>query len=311
MTQEIRGEDLSFGMDRSDYVLPPFARILWASLAAKEKWMPRVRRIAMAWISIERRAVLEKAKSCCIQTAEPGEFVDIANELADTGLLAIPLSVKGGAESADPSGSVAYSGASESPFHFVVGKPSNLFKFKEVWDKCDNLKIAKLLGYPDCCSIFFQQVSVRSRIEEVTWPMAWSSAPTKDGEKTIKLSDFPVVNNILWGWAGIRAVSHSPCSFQCKQSEEIGYALMEIGRDVGFSDEVDWLLEILSWPVEWSALHGINEIKTPILKVSRQTDSTAEKYVVQLKSTHYPNEGMYGNGYPYVLGNKESKKESG
>jgi SAM-dependent methyltransferase len=62
---------------------------------------------------------------------------------------------------------------------------------------------------------------------------------------------------------------------------------------------MDWMLEILSWPVEWTALHGIAEIKTPLMRVSTQTDATPDKYVVQRLSQAYPQEGALGAAFPF------------
>jgi hypothetical protein len=64
---------------------------------------------------------------------------------------------------------------------------------------------------------------------------------------------------------------------------------------------MDWLLEILSWPVEWSALHGIAEIKTPVLKVCTRTDATPSKYVVRRQGDAYPEEGAKGLTFAYRL----------
>jgi hypothetical protein len=61
------------------------------------------------------------------------------------------------------------------------------------------------------------------------------------------------------------------------------------------------MTEILSWPVEWSALHGIAEIKTPILKVSTYTDSTAKKHIVRFNGIRYPSEGIVGLRFPYKI----------
>jgi hypothetical protein len=76
---------------------------------------------------------------------------------------------------------------------------------------------------------------------------------------------------------------------------------MEVGRRAGFQQEMDWMHEILSWPVEWSALHGIAEIKTPVLKVSNNTDATAQKYVVQRPGQAYPAEGSHGLSFPFQV----------
>ncbi len=99
----------------------------------------------------------------------------------------------------------------------------------------------------------------------------------------------------------LRAVPHLPCCFDCQHGVELGKKLIEIGRKTGYEEEMNWLLEILSWPVEWSALHGIAEIKTPILKISAQTDAMALKYVVRREGNAYPLEGAQGVNFPYSV----------
>jgi MoaA/NifB/PqqE/SkfB family radical SAM enzyme len=62
---------------------------------------------------------------------------------------------------------------------------------------------------------------------------------------------------------------------------------------------MDWLSEMLSWPFEWSSLHGIAEIRTPILKIAATTDAAAHKHTVQCKGDSYPEEGAAGVVFPY------------
>ena len=100
----------------------------------------------------------------------------------------------------------------------------------------------------------------------------------------------------------IRAVPHLPCTFNCQQSAVIGLEFIRIGRASGYVQEMDWLTEVLNWPVEWSALHAIAEIRTPVLKVSTRTDATAHKYVVQIEGANYPAEGAKGLIFPYRSG---------
>jgi len=97
----------------------------------------------------------------------------------------------------------------------------------------------------------------------------------------------------------LRAVPHLPCSFHCIRSVELGKKFMQLGREAGYAEEMDRLVQILSWPVEWSALHGIAEIKTPILKVSTRTDATPTRYIVHSKGEAYPEEGARGLCFPY------------
>jgi hypothetical protein len=136
---------------------------------------------------------------------------------------------------------------------------------------------------------------------DTTWPMATMTMAPPEGTKSIEVTQVFSETNVLWRWLGIRAVPHLPCSFDCQHSIALGKKLMEMGRYAGYQDEMDWLLEILSWPVEWSALHGIAEIKTPILKISTRTDATGLKYVVRYKGDVYPSEGAQGLNFPYCL----------
>jgi SAM-dependent methyltransferase len=46
---------------------------------------------------------------------------------------------------------------------------------------------------------------------------------------------------------------------------------------------MDWLEEMLSWPIEWTALNGLLEITTPVGTISTVTDATAETYRVSYK----------------------------
>jgi hypothetical protein len=77
--------------------------------------------------------------------------------------------------------------------------------------------------------------------------------------------------------------------------------LIDIGRAAEYVDEMDWLPEILSWPIEWSALHRIAEIKTPVLKASARTDATPCRYTVRRQGDNYPLEGIRGLNFPYRL----------
>jgi hypothetical protein len=64
---------------------------------------------------------------------------------------------------------------------------------------------------------------------------------------------------------------------------------------------MDWLPEILSWPIEWSALHRIAEIKTPVLKAFTRTDATPCKDTVRRQGDSYPLEGIRGLNFPHRL----------
>jgi hypothetical protein len=181
----------------------------------------------------------------------------------------------------------------------VCGAITDVKDFKIAWDNADHETISSLLGYPVCCSDFFRKIWIEDGFMDTTWHMAQNTAGVKAVDQTIYDVEGPVQSNILWRWHGVRAVPHLPCSFACEATVASANRFIAIGKEEGYSDEMGWLLDILSWPVEWSGLHGIAEIKTPILKTSTDSDATAKKYVVRRKGDSYPHEGRRGLAFPY------------
>ena len=47
------------------------------------------------------------------------------------------------------------------------------------------------------------------------------------------------------------------------------------------------LYEILDWQLEWSALHGIAEIKNSLFKISTRTDATPSRTVLRLSKSFF------------------------
>jgi SAM-dependent methyltransferase len=285
-------------MERLDFKLPDFTRVAWVSDAARDAWMPRLNRIMAAWLEIEWRAITAGVRRCAIATASPEEFLTQATRWADLGLSAMPIEMMGVSSQAYSATPVATEPGKPFVFRFVLGTIDDVATFKRAWEAADDEIIGDLLGYPPCCREFFRRVWVDDAMVDTTWPMAVASSASLDGTTTIEV-DGPPQANILWRWMGARAVPHLPCRVDCAATVELADRLLAVGRDLGFGEEMDWLLEILSWPVEWSALHGIAEVKTPVLKVSTRTDATAGRYVVRREGSGFPAEGAHGLGPPF------------
>ena len=286
------------GMRRLAFSLPEFTRLAWVSDQAREVWEPRLARLGAAWQEIEWRAVLAGVRRCAVTVATPDEFVDRAPRWAEAGLAALPL------ERLQQSGQpYSVTSAAAGPgdaftFRLVIGSPADVAGFQRAWDDADQEAIGDLLGYPPCCREFFQRVWVDDAMMDTTWPMAVATVGAREPTSTIEL-DGPPQANILWRWMGPRAVPHLPCRFDCPATVALADDLVAVGRACGYGAEMDWLLTILGWPVEWSALHGIAEIKTPVLKVSTATDATAGRYVVRRRGTRRPPESLGGLGFPW------------
>ena len=290
----------AYGLNRLGFQLDDFTRLSWVSDNAQAVWHPRIRRIGQAWAEIEWRAVLEGLRRCSVTVTSPEGLPARAGQFARHGLNTLPVAIEGTSNQSYSNTAVKPVVGARWAYRIVVGKPGDVTAFQEAWEAADQEAIGSLLGYPPCCRRFFHELWVDHGMRDTTWPMALATgsngAASTDG--TLEVGGPPVAN-ILWRWMGVRAVSHLPCRFDCDATAKIGAANVELGRAAGYAEEMEWLLEMLGWPIQWSALHGIAEIKTPILKVSAATDATAGKYVVRRPGIGYPDTGAQGLGFPY------------
>jgi prolyl 4-hydroxylase len=275
----------SGGIDRLGFVLPDFTRYSWVGDQARRTWEPRMDRIRTAWPNIEWLSIVAKVRSCALVGLSPDVLSATAPQWSAHHLSAMGLPMS---PPEAPAGIVLA----------VVGSLEDVTRAREAWVAREDDALGLLLGYPECCRKFFRAVWVDQRSIDTTWAMAANTAESSDSVVTLE-SQQPGLVNILWRWLGVRAVPHLPCRFDCGESLEFGERLLRVAEGAGYREEVEWIREILSWPVEWSALHGIAEIKTPILKISTRTDATAGKYVVRWTGTNYPREGATGLRFPY------------
>jgi hypothetical protein len=287
-------------MEKLGFTLPEFTRLTWVNDRAREAWEPRLSRIRQAWMEIEWLAVAEGVRRCCITFASPQDFLVKGPQWADLGLNALPLELHSVSNYSYQNRTEALDPSKPFVFRFVLGKPADVVAFKAAYGVSDEEAIAAFLGYPTCCYEFYRRVWVDEGQVDTTWPMAVATAAPVNGDRLLRVSGPPEAN-ILWRWVGIRAVSHLPCRFDCPYTAAVGKKMLEVGRRNGYAEEMDWLQEILRWPVEWSCLHGIAEIKTPLLKVSTNTDATPWKYVVQRPGDSFPSEGPSGLNFPFQV----------
>lgn len=289
-----------------DFQMPEWMRVMWVSEKARRVWQPRVSRVAQLFHDLERHAVVDGLKPAALQAIQPHDLPRLTEWAARHGLVIMPVDMIANTEYATrvtkprPGDAVAY--------WAVIGKPDVAKELFEAVHAQANQLVGRLLGYPACCCDHF--ATYWGKQVDPTWLAAINTPeheyrktddPTQQGKtyaETVRLKS-PPETNLLLRWIGVRAVSHLPHSFACEESVEIGKQMIQVGRAHGYEREMDWLLEMLSWPVEWSALHGIAVIVTPVLKISANTDPTAWKYVVQREGTSYPEEGVMGLVFPF------------
>jgi hypothetical protein len=259
-----------------------------------------MRRIARAWRTIEVESAKRRIRPAAIAALEPEELNRCKRDWEGLGLRVHVV--------ASTRKAVGYSTAIQKPLpgdkvslRVAVGTTTSVRHLAESYERGDVVAVGAALGYPACCCGFFHTTYVRAKWHDTTWPMAIAGLESPTVRETAVDCTGPPQTNILWRWLGIRATPHLPCRNSCEASVDLAQRLIRLGRDLGFDDEMSDLLAVLSWPVEWSALHGIAEIRTPILKVATRTDATGEALRVRRFGTEYPVEGAFGTQFPYNL----------
>ena len=254
--------------------------------------------IRRAWLDLEWMSVEAGIRPCCITTVTPDEMLRLSPRWLEHDMTGHLIDI------------VAFSGytfanmdirpLAGQPFglRLVVGRVPDVKRLVRAVEAADHETIGMMLGYPPCCTEFFRQVWVEGAMIDTTWPMAANSKSTRPDATTIQVAG-PWEANILWRWWGVRPVPSLPCSCECAGTISFARALCTVARENGQGETVDWMREILSWPVKWSSLHGIAEITTPVCKVSTPTDPTGVRHTVERTGTSYPEEGAQGLGFPY------------
>jgi hypothetical protein len=247
--------EVAFSEDRLDFTLADFTRISWVGDRARRVWEPRLQRVSTAWSEIEWLSVKDGVRRCALSVVSPEALIEKGGVWARHGLSALPLEMQGVGNYGYSSTTVAPTVGQSFGFRVVIGTPSDVAGFKQAFEDADDAAMGAFLGFPSCCLGFFREVWVDQGMVDTTWPMAVRTTAPSNGEAILDV-DGPAEANILWRWMGLRMVPHLPCRFDCDETIAFGRRLVEVGRNAGYDEEMDWMAEVLSWPAEWSALHG-------------------------------------------------------
>lgn len=279
----------SFHMERFHFSLPFFYKVSWVSEEAREVWEDRLEILNKCWKNIEVIAIQEGLRACAIISAT--EKSKLQKAIAyDTSLVIEQLP--------ESKWNTLLSMATKTKKEkaFVVGNASNITEFIEAWRTHDSQIISDLLNV----SCWDKLINVLNKgYIDLTWPMTHLQGNLTDVLLTIERSYH---SNILY-WLNLTSAIYS-------FSDEIIQQMIQIGEKKGMKKEMMWLREIMQWSFQWSALHGIAEVKTPVVKISTATDATPIKYAVEFKGSSYPEEGAKGLCFPFNMPRKLKVSDS-
>jgi len=269
--------------------LPQLLRKAWVGVEARRRHDDTMRRAAEAWEIAEWRWA-DVARPCALVSLLPAEYTGRLQQFEAAGLAVAPLRVL----------NVAPDGSDDDvhSVEMVIGSRRNVRKFRAAWIDRNDDALGALLGYPACCRAFFDVVFVSRQLGDPGWLIARNTPAVEVSGTTLSVAG-DRETNILLRRMGIRAVPHFPCSFGCEPSRRLSRAMTETAASHGRAADIDRLHEILDWPAAWSALHGIAEIKTPVVKFVTHTDVTTETHAVKWLGQSMPDEAAMGLDFPY------------
>lgn len=269
-------------MRRLPFVLPPFLRVSWVSDIARATWAPRFNAIVSAWRVMEWRSVERSLRRCGVTTVAVEALETFARTCNTFGLRTRATSIAGRAT------------------EVIVARGRDLEAFERARELRDHDGVGLLLGYPACCRAAFVSRHAEGYEVDPTWPLYCGAQGA--GESSCAVAVDPMAGgsgNMLVRWLGVAATPYLPCLPSCPASAQDAERWAQFGEELGFGLELQWAREVLSWPAEWSALHGIAEVKLPVMKFMVRTEATATKYVVQWKGTATPKEAGQGTRFPF------------
>lgn len=252
-------------------MIPEFYRgPLWTGSEARAAWEPEVRKASALWTVLERASVEHGIRPSCLLSVRHDELPTLdrwANlarlEVALLGPIKLPGSYAAGN---------AVTG--EAGLRVAVYDPMRAGDWRDAFDRSDDSKIGELLGFPECCRSFFMET--------------WAKGARDTTIQMLEGGDAPAVSNIMLRWLGIRLVPHLPCAWTCEPSVRMANQMYDLAKKLGLHEQADAALRILAWPMEYSTLHGVCEVVTPVLKFMASSDYYPTKRVVKRDGVFNP-----------------------
>lgn len=274
-------------MKKTDFIegldVFPTTRTVWNDKNYEQEFAPLLRRVAGIHHKAEYLMVREGVRKCATTHLSPKSFDQMIEQITKDGLVWLPIQR-----------TKTYGGFSHK--HFPVDELSmdtsvygvlarniedaEAFREASRGDKTDHDVLGELLGFPPCCTKFFNEVWMDGFYDPV-WQSAERSKDAQIDGRVMKLPEVNPYTNQFMRYIGLRFTSHFPCSIECEKSIEIGKEWERISAMV---DEygTQKLKELLSLSFKWSVNHGIAVVETKPFTIVANSMPTKERWEVNV-----------------------------
>jgi hypothetical protein len=196
-------------VEELNFRLPDVVRLAWVSEEARSAHQPRIEGVRKAWNSAEWRSILSDIRPCACIVTSPKSISLLTADVSAQGLKLYPLRVV----------ELTANQRTDAPILIdtVIGRRRDAKLFVKAWKRRDTGEMGRLLGYPRCCTEFYQTVFEVRRLIDQTWPAAMNTTAARHKDRVIRITAMPWGNSLL-RTIGLKAVLHLPCSFECAAS---------------------------------------------------------------------------------------------
>ncbi|MBL7732994.1 MAG: hypothetical protein JNM88_17620 [Chitinophagaceae bacterium] len=274
-------------LDKLPFTLHPFRRITWVNESLKTEWEPRLEKMQHHAEEVFSTAAAEGLLPVYVNNVRSCETYGYKKKMYSMGLHAEQLS----AMPVFIQKALAVNPQTGSNF-IISGRRREVISFIENIHNISTLE--EITALPPGTLTRWKRL-VNTGLDDIHWLYLNEKGRAPQPEKNFQ-------NNMLnpcWRTFGIAAIPHCPVSMHCGKSLALAAQLRSLAEDILSPFDYTTLYEVLSWPAEWSALHGIAELKTPLFKMAGNTTATASKYTIQYLSERYPVHGVRGRMFPY------------
>ena len=167
-----------------------------------------------------------------------------------------------------------------------------------------NREACDLLSIPRCCQAFHRTSSGSGQTPGGLWRNVLPAGSSGGGPPANPLHDIALPADcsraLLRAALGLPTVWYVPCSLLCPHAREHERLVAAALDDETADGAIARLGQVDAWPVLWSGLHGIAEIKTPVLKLIQPTDPTVENLRVRLAGESVIEGAARGVRFPFA-----------
>ncbi len=266
--------------------MPPFVRHAFVGEAQRAVWAPRMAAVRSASGRVGVLAAVRQLVPVSVVSVVPADVLAIHNLAAGYGLhaLLLPRAPHERRERLAIGGEEAIAAYRQALETAVADAASDL---------AESGALAELRGIPACCRRAHEGQRRAGRTDPV-----WQAV---SGGRPGSLADLecPPMLNPLLRQLGINLLGYVPCSFTCEECWTLAAAWLALGREGGLTQDMDWLVSMLAWPMEWTALHGVAEVKTGILRVAYATHYTSGRVTIRYPGRALPPDAARGLSFAY------------